>query len=174
MKRKLCGAVIISGIHKLEDVCRTPRVKISYFFTSHDHIHHVRIQWGGHPLLLFSDPKMVDAHRTEKFRDQASHVTHQQHLQMGLRKGMAILIYHVVGDTKFQAVLLADDSVVGRGGKGENRLWKRITPIATEFGYPRLLLNPFAGLPCTERLPVPTMPSTFLIWDWKPNGLMRI
>ena len=83
----------IRYLHTLEDVCRTPRVKISYFFTSHDHIHHVRIQWEGNPLLLFSDPKMVDAHRTEKFRDQASHVTHQQHLQMGLRKGMAILIY---------------------------------------------------------------------------------
>ena len=47
-------------------------------------------------------------------------VTHQQHLEMGLRKGMAILVYYVVGDTKFQAVLLAHDSVVGRGGKGDN------------------------------------------------------
>ena len=78
---------------------------------------------------------MVDAHSTEKFRDQARNVTHQQHLQMGLRKGMAILVYYVVGDTKFQAVLLADDSVVGRGAKGENRLWKRVTPIVTEFAW---------------------------------------
>ena len=62
-------------------------------------------------------------------------MTHQQHLQMGLRKGMAILIYYVVGETKFQAALLADDSVVGRGGKGENRLWKRVTPIVTEFAW---------------------------------------
>ena len=54
---------------------------------------------------------------------------------MGLRKGMAILIYYVVRDTKFQGVLLADDSVVGRGGKGENRLWKRVTPIVTEFAW---------------------------------------
>ena len=135
----------IRYLHTLEDVCRTPRVKISYFFTSHDHIHHVRIQWEGNPLLLFSDPKMVDAHRTEKFRDQASHVTHQQHLQMGLRKGMAILIYYVVGDTKFQAVLLADDSFVGRGGKGENRLWKRVTPIVTEFAWlPPAIAESFA------------------------------
>ena len=74
-------------------------------------------------LLLFSDPKMVDAHRTEKFRDQASHVTHQQHLQMGLRKGMTIL-------------------------------------IAESF--------------CGTALYRATMPSRFLIWDWKPNGLMRI
>ena len=125
----------IRYLHTGEDVSRTPRGKISYFFTSHDHIHHMRIQWEGNPLLLFSDPKMVDALRTEKFREQASHVTHQQHLQMGLRKGMAILIYYVVGETKFQAALLADDSVVGRGGKGENRLWKRVTPIVTEFAW---------------------------------------
>ena len=50
---------------------------------------------------------------------------------MGLRKGMAILLYYVV--TQFQAVLIADDSVVGRSGKGENRLWKRVTPTVTEF-----------------------------------------
>ena len=113
----------IRYLHTLDDVNRTPRVKISYFFTSHDHIHHVRIQWEGNPLLLFSDPKMVDAHPTERF-------------QMGLRKGMAILMYYVVRGTKFQAVLIADDSVVGRGGKGENRLWKRVTPIVTEFAWP--------------------------------------
>ena len=101
-------------IRHLDDVNRTPRVKISYLFTSHDHIHHVRIQWEGHPLLLVSDPKMVDAHPADRFRSQASHVTHQQHLQMGLRKGMAILLYYVVRGTQFQAVLIADDSVVGR------------------------------------------------------------
>ena len=30
---------------------------------------------------------------------------------------MAILVYYVVGTTKFQVVLLAHDSVLGRGGK---------------------------------------------------------
>ena len=89
----------------------TPLVQISYFFTSHDHVHHVRIQWNNHPLLLFSDPQMVEALPVEHFRKQASHVTHQQHLQMGLRKGMAILIYYVVGRTHYQAVLIAEESV---------------------------------------------------------------
>ena len=37
----------------------TPRVQISYFFSSHDNVHHVRIQWNSNPLLLFSDPIMV-------------------------------------------------------------------------------------------------------------------
>ena len=102
----------------------TPRVQISYFFSSHDNVHHVRIQWNSNPLLLFSDPQMVEALPVEHFRQQASHMTHQQHLQMGLRKGMAILIYYVVGRTHYQAVLIAEESVVNRGGKGENRLWK--------------------------------------------------
>ena len=62
-------------------------------------------------------------------------MTHQQHLQMGLRKGMAILIYYVVGRTHYQAVLIAEESVVNRGGKGENRLWKRVTPTVTEFAW---------------------------------------
>ena len=57
-------------------------------------------------------------------------------LQMGLRKGMAILLYYVVGNTQYQAVLIAEDSVVNRGGKGENRLWKRVTPTVTEFAWP--------------------------------------
>ena len=39
---------------------------------------------------------LVDRHLQE-LRQQASHMTHQQHLQMGLRKGMTILIYYVVG-----------------------------------------------------------------------------
>ena len=106
-------------LHTQDDVNRTPRVKISYLFTSHDHIHHVRIRWEGHPLLLFSDLKMVDAHPAERFRSQASHVTYQQHLHIGLRQGMPILLYYAVRGTPFQAVLIADDSVLGRGGKGE-------------------------------------------------------
>ena len=74
--------------HHIRHLCdkqsanNTPRVQISYFFTSHDHVHHVRIQWNGHPLLLFSDPQMVEALPVEHFSKQASHVTHQQHLQM--------------------------------------------------------------------------------------------
>ena len=66
----------IRYLHKMAFVDTTPRVKISYVFTSHGHIHHVRIQWEGHPLLLFSDPKMVAPDCTTKFKDQASHVTH--------------------------------------------------------------------------------------------------
>ena len=127
--------------HHIRHLCtqqyanKTPSVQISYFFTSHDHVHHVRIQWNGHLLLLFSDPQMVEALHVDHFRKQASHVTHQQHLQMGLRKGMAILLYYVVGNTHYQAVLIAEDSVVNRGGKGENRLWKRVTPTVTEFAW---------------------------------------
>ena len=49
-----------------------------------DNVHHVRIQWNGNPLLLFSDPIMVEALPVEHFRQQASHMTHQQHLQMGV------------------------------------------------------------------------------------------
>ena len=113
----------------------TPRVQISYFFSSHDSVHHVRIQWNGNPLLLFSDPIMVEALPVEHFGQQASHMTHQQHLQMGLRKGMAILIYYVVENTRYQAVLIAEESVMNRGRRGENRLWKRVTPSVTEFAW---------------------------------------
>ena len=45
----------------------TPRVQISYFFSSHDNIHHVRIQWNSNPLLLFTDPTMVEALPVEYF-----------------------------------------------------------------------------------------------------------
>ena len=124
----------------------TPRVKIAYVFSSHDHIHHVRIQWEGHPLLLFSNPNMVAPDCVTKFKDQASHVTHQQHLQMGLRKGMAILVYYVVESTHYQVVLLAQDSVLGRGGKKENRLWKKVTPAVTEFAWlPPAIAESFCG-----------------------------
>ena len=112
----------------------TPRVQISYFFSSHDSVH-VRIQYNGNPLLLFSDPIMVEALPVEHFRQQASHMTHQQHLQMGLRKGMAILIYYLVENTHYQAVLIAEESVMNRGRRGENRLWKRVTPSVTEFAW---------------------------------------
>ena len=40
----------------------------------------------------------------------------------GLRKGIAILVYYVVGSTHYQVVLLAHDSVLGKSGKQNNRL----------------------------------------------------
>ena len=89
-----------------------PRVTIAYFFTSHDHIHHVRILWGTLPLLLFSDPRMVYPVNVYDFQGQAVHRLHKQHIQLGLRKGMAVLVYYRVqggphANTVFQAVLIA-------------------------------------------------------------------
>ena len=136
----------IRYLHNENCVDITCKVKIAYVFSSHDHIHHVRIQWEGHPLLLFSDPKMVALDYVTKFKDQASHVTHQQHLQMGLRKGMAILVYYVVDATHYQVVLLAHDSVLGKSGKKDNRLWKRVTPTVTEFAWlPPAIAESFCG-----------------------------
>ena len=57
-----------------------PRVTIAYFFTSHDHIHHVRILWGNLPLLLFSDPRMVYPVNVYDFQGQAVHRLHKQHI----------------------------------------------------------------------------------------------
>ena len=98
-------------------------------------LHRVRSHLYKRAILLFTDPTMVEALPVEHFSQQASHMTHQQHLQMGLRKGMAILIYYVTGDTHYQAVLLAEESVMNRGRRGENRLWKRVTPTVTEFAW---------------------------------------
>ena len=132
----------------------------------HDSVHHVRIQWNGNPLLLFSDPIMVEALPVEHFPQQASHMTHQQHLQMGLRKGIAILIYYVVENTHYQAVLIAEESVMNRGRRGENRLWKRVTPSVTEFACLPTLLSPFARMHSIEPLIVPIVHLTLLTWDW--------
>ena len=57
-----------------------PRVTIAYFFTSHDHIHHVRVLWGILPLLLFSDPRMVYPVNVYDFQGQAAHRLHKQHI----------------------------------------------------------------------------------------------
>ena len=63
---------------------------------SHDHIYHVRVFWGTLPLLLFSDPLMVHPVDVNRFQGQAVHRLHQQHIQLGLRKGMAVLVYYRV------------------------------------------------------------------------------
>ena len=107
-----------------------PRVTIACFFTSHDHIHHVQVLWGTLPLLLFSDPRMVYPVNVYDFQGQAVHRLHQQHIQLGLRKGMAVLVYYRV-----QAVLIAHESAATRGKKTENRLWKRVVPSETEFAW---------------------------------------
>ena len=117
-----------------------PRVTIAYFFTSHDHIHHVRILWGTLPLLLFSDPRMVYPVNVYDFQGQAVHRLHKQHIQLGLRKGMAVLVYYRVqggshANTVFQAVLIAHESAATRGKNTENRLWKRVVPSETEFAW---------------------------------------
>ena len=121
-------------LHTLEDFT------IAYFFTSHDHIHHVRVLWGTLPLLLFSDPRMVYPVNVYDFQGQAVHRLHQQHIQLGLRKGMAVLVYYRVqggphANTVFQAVLIAHESAATRGKKTENRLWKRVVPSETEFAW---------------------------------------
>ena len=117
-----------------------PKVTIAYFFTSHDNIHHVRVFWGPLPLLLFSDPRKVYPVDVNQFQGQAVHRLHQQHIQLGLRKGMSVLVYYRVQsgphvNEVFQAVLIAQESVANRGKKTENKLWKRVVPSETEFAW---------------------------------------
>ena len=151
----------------------TPRVKIAYVFSSHDHIHHVRIQWEGHPLLLFSDPNMVAPDYVTKFKDQASHVTHQQHLQMGLRKGMAILVYYVVDATHYQVVLLAHDSVLGKGGKKEIGFGSGSPQLSLNLrGFRLQLLNPFVAKLYTVTMHGCTSLLINLTLGWEPKALM--
>ena len=108
-----------------------------FFFTSHDHIHHVRIFWHSLPLLLFSDSQTVYPVDVDQFQ---VHRLNQQHIQLGLRKGMAVLVYYRVQrglhvNEVFQAVLIAHESAVTRGKNTENKLWKRVVPSETEFGW---------------------------------------
>ena len=138
-----------------------PRVTIAYFFTSHDHIHHVRVLWGTLPLLLFSDPRMVYPVNVYDFQGQAVHRLHQQHIQLGLRKGMAVLVYYRVQggphvNTVFQAVLIAHESAATRGKKTENKLWKRVVP--TLHGPSAVML--YAGDAIAN-----IWPSTRRTWD---------
>ena len=70
---------------------------------------------------------------------QVVHRLHQQHIQLGLRKGMAVLVYYRVqggphANTVFQAVLIAHESAATRAKKTENSLWKRVVSSETEFG----------------------------------------
>ena len=51
----------------------------------------------------------------------------QQHIQLGLRKGMTVLVYHRVQsgvrvNELFQAVVIAQESVANRGKRTENKL----------------------------------------------------
>ena len=74
------------------------------------------------------------------FQGQAVHRLHKQHIQLGLRKGMAVLVYYRVqggphANQVFQAVLIAHESAATRGKNTENRLWKRVVPSETEFAW---------------------------------------
>ena len=117
-----------------------PKVAIAYFFTSHDNIHHVRVHWGTLPLLLFSDPRVVAPVDVYQFQGQAAHRLNQQHIQLGLRKGMTVLLYYRVQggaheNQVFQAVLIAHESITNRAKQTENKLWKRVVPSMTEFAW---------------------------------------
>ena len=118
-----------------------PKVAIAYFFTSHDNIHHVQVHWGTLPLLLFSDPRVVSPVDVYQFQGQAVHRLNQQHIiQLGLRKGMTVLVYYRVQggahvNELFQAVLIAQESITNRGKRTENKLWKRVVPSETEFAW---------------------------------------
>ena len=124
-----------------------PRVTSAYFFTSHDHIHHVRIFWGTLPLLLFSDPRMVHPVDVNRFQGQAVHRMHQQHIQLGLRKGMAVYYRVQSGphvNEVFQAVLIAHESV----GKPTTSFGNGLSLQRRSLhGYPPTLHGPFAVMP---------------------------
>ena len=83
---------------------------------------------------------MVHPVDVNRFQGQAVHRLHQQHIQLGLGKGMAVLVYHRVQtgsyvNEVFQAVLIAHESVANRGKKTDNKLWKRVVPSETEFAW---------------------------------------
>ena len=83
---------------------------------------------------------MVHPVDVNRFQGQAVHRLHQQHIQLGLRKGMAVLVYYRVQsgphvNEVFQAVLIAHESVANRGKKTDNKLWKRVVPSETEFAW---------------------------------------
>lgn len=139
-KRTLWTCHHIRACSRKNGIPFSPSVLVAYFFTSHDDIHHVRVHWGNTPLLLFSDPRVVDPVNVYQFQGQAAHKLNQQHIQLGLRKGMTILLYYRVqggqsSNQVFQAVLIAQESVTNRGKKTENRLWKRVVPSVTEFAW---------------------------------------
>ena len=147
-----------------------PRVTIAYFFTSHDHIHHVRVLWGTLPLLLFSDPRMVYPVDVYDFQGQAVHRLHQQHIQLGLRKGMAVLVYYRVQggqhvNTIFQAVLIAHESAASRGKKTEN-FGNESSPQRLSLpGFPPTLHGPFAVMLYAGDATANIWPSTRRTWD---------
>ena len=100
--------------------------------------HHIRAV--SHENGLFSDPRMVYPVDVYQFQGQAVHRLNQQHIQLGLRKGMTVLVYYRVQSGAhvneiFQAVLIAQESVANRGKRTENRLWKRVVPSETEFAW---------------------------------------
>ena len=69
-----------------------------------------------------------------QFQGQAVHRLNQQHIQLGLRKVMTVLVYYRVQSGAhvneiFQAVLIAQEPVANRGKHTENRLWKRVVPF---------------------------------------------
>ena len=89
-----------------------------------------------------------------EFQGQALHRLHQQHVQLGLRNGMAVLVYYRVQsgphvNEVFQAVLIAHESATTRGKKTENKLWKRVVPPETEFAW---LLPDIAWAFCSDAL----------------------
>ena len=134
------GPATIRAVSHQNGYPHGPKVTIAYFFTSQDNIHHVRVYWGTLPLLLFSDPRVVYPVDVYQFQGQAVHRLNQQHIQLGLRKGMTVLVYcrvqsgaHV--NELFQAVLIAQESVATRGKRTENKLWKRVVPSETEFAW---------------------------------------
>lgn len=110
-KRTLWTCHHIRACSRKNGIPFSPSVLVAYFFTSHDDIHHVRVHWGNTPLLLFSDPRVVDPVNVYQFQGQAAHKLNQQHIQLGLRKGMTILLYYRVqggqsSNQVFQAVLI--------------------------------------------------------------------
>ena len=92
---------------------------------------------------------------------------------MGLRKGVAILVYYVVGATQYQVVLLAHDSVLGKSGKHDNRLGSVLPQLSMSLrGCLLRLLNPFVAMLCIEMKRVRTLPLTNRTLGWELKALM--
>ena len=130
--------------------------------------------------------RMVHPVDVNRFQGQAVHRLRQQHIQLGLRKGMAVLVYYRVQsgphvNEVFQAVLIAHESVANRGKKTDNKLWKRVSRQRRSLhGYPPTLHGPFAVMPYVGEGTVNIWPfmkrtwgcrdvlsrRTFSLWIW--------
>lgn len=134
--RRFSSSYLAEEMHQETGQVAHFRLRVCHLFCSRAAIMHVYISWDNHPLLLLAAQR-IHGRSTTSFQFVTGAASDRSQIQMGLRKGAAVLIHFRRGLILYQSVLLMHDADL-RSTKqrwDQHKYWRYVSPVRTYFHW---------------------------------------